>query len=43
MIIVSNDEVIVSLQHENTFVTIQRTNTVHPKVDPGDEIEPENF
>ena len=42
MIIVPNDEVIISFQHENTVVSIQDTNTVHPEVDHVNEIEPKN-
>ena len=38
----SNDEVIVPLQNKNTTVPLQGTNTVHPEVDPADEVNPEN-
>ena len=41
MITVPNDEAVVLPQHENTVVPLQGTNTVHPKVDPAGEIEPE--
>ena len=36
------DEVVVLLQNENTVVALQDTDIVHPKVDPADEVEPEN-
>jgi len=39
MTIVQNDEVVVSLQHENTVVPLQGTYTVHPEVDPTDEVK----
>ena len=42
MITVPNDEVVVSLQDENIVVPLQGTDTVHPEVDPTDEVEPEN-
>ena len=42
MITVTNDEVVVLPQNENTVVPLQGTNTVHPDVDPTDEVEPEN-
>ena len=38
----SNDEVAVSLQDENTVVPLQGTDTVHPEVNPSDEVDPEN-
>jgi len=38
----SNDEVAVSLQDENTVVPLQDTDTVHPEVNPSDEVDPEN-
>jgi len=42
MTTVTNDEVVVLPQNENTVVPLQGTNTIHPKVDPTDEVEPEN-
>jgi len=42
MTIVPNDKVLVPLQDENTVPSLQRTYTVHPKVDHADEVEPEN-
>ena len=39
---VKNDEVIVSLQHENTIIPLQCTYTAHPEVDSADKIELEN-
>ena len=42
MTTVQNDEVVVSLQHENTVASLQGTYTFHPEVDPADEVEPEN-
>jgi len=38
MTIILNDEVIIPLKHENTVVPIQGINTVHPEVDPADEV-----
>ena len=42
MTIIPNDKVVVSLQDENTVASLQGTSTVHPEVDPADEVEPEN-
>ena len=42
MTTVPNDEVVVPLQNENTVVLLQGTDTVHPEVDPADEVEHEN-
>ena len=42
MTTVSNDEVVVSLQNENIVVLLQGTDTIHPKVDPVDEVKSEN-
>ena len=43
MTTVLNDEVVVPLQYENTVLPLQGTYTVHPKVNPADEVEPENL
>ena len=40
MTIIPND--VVLLQNENTVVLLQGTNTIHPEIDPADEIEAEN-
>jgi len=42
MTTVLNDEVVVSLQKENTVVSLQYTYIVHPEVDAANEVEPEN-
>jgi len=40
--VIPNDEVVVPLQDENTVVSLQDTYTVHPEVDPTDEVESKN-
>jgi len=42
MTIVPNNEVVVLHQHKNIFVPLQGIYAVHLKVDPAEEIEPEN-
>jgi len=43
MTTVPNNEVIVLFKDENIVVPLQDTDTVHPKVDHIDKVEPENF
>jgi len=38
MTTVPNNEVIIPLQNKNTVVRLQGTNTVHPEIDPMDEV-----
>jgi len=40
---VSNDDVVIPLQYENTVVPLQGTYTVHLEVNHADEVESENF
>ena len=39
MITVQNDEVVISLQHENTVVPLQGTYIVYPEVDHVDDVD----
>jgi len=42
MTIVQNDEVVVSLQYENTIAPLQGTYTIHLEIDSADEVEHKN-
>jgi len=42
MTTVSNNEVVIPFQYENTVVPLQGIYTVHPIIDPADEVAPEN-
>jgi len=42
IITVPNDEVVTPLQNENIVISLQGTDTIHPEVEPADEVKPEN-